>query len=155
MSKIGHNNPPKDRKVDWKTISLNKWIYKDLQKVQEHYRQLLNVFRMVDGNPPEKNPTMPWVLEMLIQEKLHCIWKIETQDNGRNFYEQQEKKLLRKYNSSKFHAISLNSKSYKDLKEIQKLIPVRLSVPQTIEWLIKVGQKQIKSEIKNTNVNEL
>ena len=99
MSKIGHNNPPKDRKVDWKTISLNKWIYKDLQKDQEHYRQLLNVFRMVDGNPPEKNPTMPWVLEMLIQEKLHCIWKIETQDNGRNFYEQQEKKLLRKYNS--------------------------------------------------------
>ena len=56
---------------------------------------------------------------------------------------------------SKFQAISLNSKSYKDLKEIQKLIPVRLSVPQTIEWLIKVGQKQIKSEIKNTNVNEL
>tara|TARA_B100000214_G_C23778610_1_gene540225 strand:+ start:88 stop:333 length:246 start_codon:yes stop_codon:yes gene_type:complete len=56
---------------------------------------------------------------------------------------------------SKFHAVSLNSKSYKELKEIQKLIPVRLSVPQTIEWLIKVGQKQIKSEIKNTNVNEL
>ena len=99
MSKIGHNNPPKDRKVDWKTISLNKWIYKDLQKVQEHYRQLLNVFRMVDGNPPEKNPTMPWVLEMLIQEKLYCIRKLETQDNGRNLYEQQEKRLLRKYNS--------------------------------------------------------
>ena len=48
---------------------------------------------------------------------------------------------------SKFHAVSLNSKSYKELKEIQKLIPVRLSVPQTIEWLIKVGQKQIKSEV--------
>jgi hypothetical protein len=36
---------------------------------------------------------------MLIQEKLYCIRKLETQDNGRNLYEQQEKRLLRKYNS--------------------------------------------------------
>ena len=52
---------------------------------------------------------------------------------------------------SKFHAVSLNSKSYKELKEIQKLIPVRLSVPQTIEWLIKVGLKQVNSELQNDN----
>ena len=99
MSKIGHNNPPKDRKINWKTISLNQWIYKDLQEVQNHYRQRLNVFRMIEGNEPRNNPSMPWVLEMLIQEKLYCIRKIETQDNGRNFYEQTEKKYLRKYNS--------------------------------------------------------
>ena len=43
--------------------------------------------------------SLTWVLEMLIQEKLYCIRKIETQDNGRNFYEQTEKKYLRKYNS--------------------------------------------------------
>ena len=92
MSKIGHNKPPKDRKVNWKTISLNQWIYKDLQEVQNHYRQRLNVFRMIEGNEPRNNPSMPWVLEMLIQEKLYCIRKIETQDNGRNFYEQTEKK---------------------------------------------------------------
>ena len=49
MSKIGHNKPPKDRKVNWKTISLNQWIYKDLQEVQNHYRQRLNVFRMIEG----------------------------------------------------------------------------------------------------------
>ena len=97
---------------------------------------------------------------MLVTEKLCSIHQIEKQDNGRVIWEQMEKKFIRTYNSkgdlmqSKFHAISLNSKSYKDLKEIQKLIPVRLSVPQTIEWLIKVGQKQIQSEIKNTNVND-
>jgi|TARA_R100001163_G_C5054608_1_gene191143 hypothetical protein len=54
---------------------------------------------MIEGNEPRNNPSMPWVLEMLIQEKLYCIRKIETQDNGRNFYEQTEKKYLRKYNS--------------------------------------------------------
>ena len=42
---------------------------------------------------------MPCVIEMLFQEKLYFIRKIETQDNGRNFYEQTEKKYLRKYNS--------------------------------------------------------
>ena len=56
---------------------------------------------------------------------------------------------------SKFHAISLNSKSYKDLKEIQKLIPVRLSVPQTIEWLINVGQQQINSELQNADTKRI
>ena len=99
MSKIGHNNPPKDRKINWKTISLNKWIYKDLKKCGEYYRQLRNCFGLLEGAPPEKDPTIPWVIEMLVQEKLYCIRKIETQDNGRNFYEQTEKKYLRKYNS--------------------------------------------------------
>ena len=99
MSKIGHNNPPKDRVINWKTISLNKFIFNQLKEIQEHYRQVRNVCRMIEGGAPEKNPTMPWVIEMLVQEKLYCIRKIETQDNGRNFYEQTEKKYLRKYNS--------------------------------------------------------
>ena len=29
MSKIGHNKPPKDRKVNWKTISLAQCIQND------------------------------------------------------------------------------------------------------------------------------
>ena len=56
---------------------------------------------------------------------------------------------------SKFHAVSLNSKSYKELKEIQKLIPVRLSVPQTIEWLIDVGQKEINRELQYDNTRRI
>ena len=99
MSKIGHNNPPKDRVINWKTISLNKFIFNQLKEIQEHYRQVRNVCRMIEGGAPEKNPTMPCVIEMLVQEKLYCIRKLETQDNGRNLYEQQEKRLLRKYNS--------------------------------------------------------
>jgi len=57
---------------------------------------------------------------------------------------------------SKWHNISIKTESFEQLQKIQKQIPIRVSIPQTIEWLIKVGQKQIKqSEIKNTNVNEL
>ena len=56
---------------------------------------------------------------------------------------------------SKWHNISIKTESFKELQELQKQIPIRISIPQTIEWLIKVGQKQIQSEIKNTNVNEL
>ena len=44
MSKIGHNKPPKDRKIDWKSISLNKYVYKDLQKIGDYYRQVRNCF---------------------------------------------------------------------------------------------------------------
>jgi|TARA_R100001460_G_scaffold32520_1_gene63800 phosphoenolpyruvate synthase/pyruvate phosphate dikinase len=56
---------------------------------------------------------------------------------------------------SKWHNISIKTESFKELQQIQKQIPIRVSIPQTIEWLIKVGQQQIKSEIKTINVNEL
>ena len=44
---------------------------------------------------------------------------------------------------SKWHNISIKTESFKDLQDIQKKIPIRVSIPQTIEWLIEVGQKQI------------
>ena len=56
---------------------------------------------------------------------------------------------------SKWHTISIKQKSFEELQSIQKAIPIRASLSQTIDWLISVGRKQIKSEIKNTNVNEL
>ena len=107
-SQIGHNNPPKDRKINWKTISLNKWIYKDLKKCGEYYRQLRNCFGLLEGAPPEKDPSIPWVIEMLVQEKLSMITRIDTQDNGRIIWEQMEKRLLRTYNSKK--GLQLNEK---------------------------------------------
>jgi len=60
MSKIGHNNPPQDRKVEWK---------------------------------------FPYVIDVLITDKIMAMNSLEIQDNGRNIWEQTEKKLLRTYNS--------------------------------------------------------
>jgi len=50
---------------------------------------------------------------------------------------------------SKWHNIAIQTNSFDNLKEIQKQIPIRASIPQVIEWLIRVGQKQIKSELPN------
>ena len=51
---------------------------------------------------------------------------------------------------SKWHNISIKTESFEQLRKIQKAISIRTSIPQTIEWLIKVGQKQInQSEIND------
>ena len=43
-----------------------------------------------------------------------------------------------------------------ELQKIQESAPVKISLSQTIDWLISVGQAQIKSELRKTiNVNEL
>ena len=53
---------------------------------------------------------------------------------------------------SKWHNISIKTESFEDLQKIQKLFPIRQSIPQTIEWLIKVGQKSNnKSELNYGN----
>ncbi len=53
---------------------------------------------------------------------------------------------------SKWHNISIKTESFEDLQRIQKLIPIRVSIPQTIEWLIQDGQKaNNKSELNNGN----
>ena len=53
---------------------------------------------------------------------------------------------------SKWHTVSIKQGSFEELQSIQKLIPIRVSIPQTIEWLIQVGQTSInKSEFNNGN----
>ena len=42
-----------------------------------------------------------------------------------------------------------------ELQEIQKKIPIRVSIPQTIEWLINVGQQQINSELQNADTKRI
>ena len=54
---------------------------------------------------------------------------------------------------SKWHNISIKTESFEQLQEIQKQIPIRVSIPQTIEWLIKVGQKQI-NQINQSETND-
>ena len=52
---------------------------------------------------------------------------------------------------SKWHNISIQAKSFENLQDIQKLLPIRASIPQVIEWLIKVGQGQIIKQKVDTN----
>ena len=54
---------------------------------------------------------------------------------------------------SKWHNISIQTKSFEELRGIQKLLPIRASIPQVIEWLIKVGQAQIIQTKSETNGN--
>jgi|TARA_R100001086_G_scaffold19868_1_gene9684 hypothetical protein len=57
---------------------------------------------------------------------------------------------------SKWHNISIKKESFEELQKIQESAPVKISLSQTIDWLISVGQAQIKSELRKTiNVNEL
>ena len=55
---------------------------------------------------------------------------------------------------SKWHNISIQSQSFDDLRVIQKLLPIRASIPQVIEWLIKVGQGQIIKQKVDTNYDK-
>jgi hypothetical protein len=56
---------------------------------------------------------------------------------------------------SKWHNISIKTESFEQLRKIQKAIPIRTSIPQTIEWLIKVGQKQINQSDNYENDNRI
>ena len=56
---------------------------------------------------------------------------------------------------SKWHNISIKTKAFEELQEIQKKIPIRVSIPQTIEWLIKVGKQQINSELQNADTKRI
>ena len=94
MSKIGHNNPPQDRKVEWKSISVNIWSYKDLQRIGENILQKKNCFRLLNGDPPLKKLSIPYVIDVLITDKIMAMNSLEIQDNGRNIWEQTEKKII-------------------------------------------------------------
>ena len=113
MSKIGHNNPPQDRKVEWKSISVNIWSYKDLQRIGENILQKKNCFRLLNGDPPLKKLSIPYVIDVLITDKIMAMNSLEIQDNGRNIWEQTEKKLLRTYNSK--GGLKLKKNEYKVL----------------------------------------
>ena len=54
---------------------------------------------------------------------------------------------------SKWHNVSIKTESFEDLKEIQRVLPIRASIPQTIEWLIKVGARHINLTNKSENTN--
>ena len=55
---------------------------------------------------------------------------------------------------SKWHNVSIQTKSFEELRGIQKLLPIRASIPQVIEWLIKVGHGQIIKQKVDTNYDK-
>ena len=56
---------------------------------------------------------------------------------------------------SKWHNISVRTEIFNELQTLQKQLPIRVSIPQTIEWLIDVGQKQINKELLNDNTRRI
>ena len=48
MSKIGHNKPP--RKINYKSISLNKWIYEELERVRDFVHTQRKLDAVLDKN---------------------------------------------------------------------------------------------------------
>ena len=57
---------------------------------------------------------------------------------------------------SKWHNITIRTQTFRDLKGIQKLLPIRASIPDVIEWLLKVGTAQIMNEkVEKLNEKEM
>ena len=50
---------------------------------------------------------------------------------------------------SKWHNISIKRESFEELQEIRSKLPINVSLSKKIDWLIKVGQKQIQGETSN------
>ena len=98
-SLIGHNNPPKERDPNWKSISINIFDYKDLEIIAKNLLQKKNCFRLLEGKQPLKKISIPYAISVLINDKTIAMNNFEVQDNGRDIWEQTEKKLLRTYNS--------------------------------------------------------
>jgi len=109
-SLIGHNKPPKDRKVNYKSISIHKLVYQELKAIAQRVCDQQNCFLLLEGKAPLEKISIPYAIELLANERTMMDRHFDTQDNGRNIWEQTAKKLLRRY----------NSKSYRKKKGLRK-----------------------------------
>ena len=100
-SLIGHNKPPKDRKVNYKSISIHKLVYQELKAIAQRICNQQNCFLLLEGKAPLEKISVPYAIEVLANERTMHDNHFDTQDNGRNIWEQTAKKLLRTYNSKK------------------------------------------------------
>jgi len=78
---------------------LNFSDYKDLQRIAENLLQKKNCFRLLNGEQPLKKISILYAIGVLITDKINEMNRFELQDNGRNIWEQTEKKLLQTYSS--------------------------------------------------------
>ena len=107
-SLIGHNQPPKDRKTNWKSVSINIVIYNELLKIAQRVCDQKNCFLLLDGKAPIEKVSIPNAIELLAHDRTMMDQHFDTQDNGRNIWEQTAKRLLRSYNSKR--GLKLNAK---------------------------------------------
>jgi len=107
-SLIGHNQPPKDRKANWKSVSINIVIYNELLKIAQRVCDQKNCFLLLDGKAPIEKVSIPNAIELLAHDRTMMDQHFDTQDNGRNIWEQTAKRLLRSYNSKR--GLKLNAK---------------------------------------------
>ena len=66
MSKIGHNKPPKDREINHKSISINVWSYKDLERIRDYIQMKRDAF--LDNPLKQKKVTIPMAIEIMSAE---------------------------------------------------------------------------------------
>ena len=79
-------------------------VGKNAHHIQDYAENLLNkknCFRLLEGKKPLKKISIPYAISVLITEQLMFKRVLETQDNGRNIWEQTAKQLLRTYNSKR------------------------------------------------------
>ena len=99
---LGHNNPPKDRKLNHRSVSINKYVIEDIKRIGASILSQNNCFRLLDGLPPITKPlSIPHIIEILTTQRLLDMNCYEIQENGRNIWEQTEKKFLRAYYSKR------------------------------------------------------
>jgi len=90
---IGHNNPPKDRKVNWKSISLNIWDYRSIVQCQEHIQSIREVYAALDGSKSKKLSIADTIGILTTKYFLDHI--CPAYDGTKNIYEQLGKQIKR------------------------------------------------------------
>ena len=90
---IGHNNPPKDREINWKSISLNIWDYKSIVQCQEHIQSIRNLYAALDGKKAKKLSIADTIGVLTADYFINNI--CPAYDGGKNVYE-QTLKLIKK-----------------------------------------------------------
>lgn len=53
--------------------------------------------------------------------------------------------------NNQFHSVSIPNESYQKLHIIRKLLPFKASIPQTIQYITKLGLLQIQKELINND----
>jgi len=53
--------------------------------------------------------------------------------------------------NNQFHSVSIPNESYEKLDIIRKILPFKASIPQTIQYITRLGLLQLKKELTNDN----
>tara|TARA_R110000787_G_scaffold254826_1_gene360144 strand:+ start:1768 stop:2070 length:303 start_codon:yes stop_codon:yes gene_type:complete len=91
---IGHNNPPKDREINWKSISINKWEYKSIIQCQEHIQTIRDIYAALD-NRPSKKLSIPDTISILTADYFVNHICPAYDKKGKNVYDKILKQIKR------------------------------------------------------------